>query len=332
MACSLVANQDFQKETSALDTEKMVLNHGEFDSISFENLAPHELKNIQNHVELTRHLQEIHSIYLMFQFNLDSFLNCYTLMNSGQVFRGGKPALLESDYISINAYVNNIISSGRTLTESMECYMKEHYSEGADARADYLNHYHSVYDNSFAYRLLIRLRDYSQHGHLPVTLEGDQYCINLYNVLNKPHFNHNPTIKGQIADAVNKIISIYRDTPTLSLTLTLAEFTAQLLSIYEKFWFCIQASLTASDIQFRKIVENHPENINSSNDDEPGFFVFELTKGMAHAVYLGDDTDKMFQDNYKEAVAAHRKYAKSWKFLCEGIAIVNLTAAEDGEE
>ena len=56
----------------------------------------------------------------MFQYALDSFDAKYLLMSDGKVLKNGEPAISEDDFIAINAMVNNLISAGRTLVESME--------------------------------------------------------------------------------------------------------------------------------------------------------------------------------------------------------------------
>lgn len=147
-----------------MDTEKMFLTDDGFNLV-YEELAEEDLKTARHFIETTRHMQEIHQLFQILKKDIDNLQNEYVLKNNGNVFREQNPANSEADYISVNSHIINIISAGRTLVESMECYI-ENNSDVGDVKQKYLDFYHNTYDSSFAYRLLIRLRDYSQHGHL----------------------------------------------------------------------------------------------------------------------------------------------------------------------
>ena len=176
-----------------------------------------------------------------------SFDAKYLLMSDGKVLKNGEPAISEDDFIAINAMVNNLISAGRTLVESMECYISERHSEDDSDCKAYMDFYHITYDSSFPYRFLMRMRDYSQHGHLPVIRNEVWYGFDLYQVLNKPHFKHNGLIKQQLENAVKEVLEVYGDIPRLSLAMTLAEFTANLLAIYHQFWVSVEPKLLDSE-------------------------------------------------------------------------------------
>ena len=173
---------------------------GEFDEVAFVSLSESELTVSRHHVEITRHLQEIHHLFLMLKYDIESLQKEYTLDVSGKVFRGGKPAKREEDFIAVNAHVINIISAGRTLTEAMECYINTNERIEPEAKNRYKSFCSNTYDKSFSYRLLIRLRDFSQHGHLPVCKTHNNYCFDLKQILEKPHFNHNEKLRRQMAD------------------------------------------------------------------------------------------------------------------------------------
>ena len=125
-----------------------------------------------------------------------------------------------------------------------------------------MDFYHITYDSSFPYRFLMRMRDYSQHGHLPVNRNEAWYGFDVYQVLNKPHFKHNGLIKQQLENAVKEVLEVYGDIPRLSLAMTLAEFTANLLAIYHQFWVSVEPKLLDSEKKFKKLIANHPENVN----------------------------------------------------------------------
>ncbi len=311
-----------------MDTEKLFINGGSFETLTFSELTDEETAAIKRHVELTRHLQEIRQLQKILCFYLDTLTGTYTLMNSGQVYKSGKPANAESDYIALNAHTISIASAARTLTESMECYMKENHSTDDPIRKTYLTFASTVYDSSFAYRLMIRLRDFSQHGHLLVSCQENNYCIDLYQILHKPHFHHNPTIRTQLTQYVEEIIRDFQDTPTLGLAMTLAEFTADLFSVYSKFWNLTEDEIRASHARFCEIADSNPQNINGKDVDGFGLFVYDYTDNIAHAVHMGDDTMKMFRTGKNEAEQAHKRYEKEWLYLKGGMRMLR-SASDD---
>lgn len=309
-----------------MDTEKTFMFHGQFDGLSFVELSPEELTAAKRHVEIIRHLQEIHHLYLMFRYSLDSMNEKYVLMSNGEVLKNNEFAVSEEDYIAINAMVNNLISAGRTLVESMECYVSENYPKGDSDREEYLEFYHDTYNHSFAYRFMIRMRDYAQHGHLPVNQNGTWYGFDLYQVLNKPHYKHNGTIKQQLKDAIEEVKEVYGDMPRLALAMTLAEF---LLSIYHRFWLSVEKALVASEMKFKELISNHPENVNVVGDGNVSLFVYDYDKdGMAHTVCSEDNATQMLSIFKKEAEQAENKYMNSWQQLREGTLFLRVVDKE----
>ena len=77
------------------------------------------------------------------------------------------------------------------------------------------------------------MRDYSQHEHLPVNRDGAWYGFDLYG-----------------------------DIPRLSLAMTVAKFTANLLAIYHQFWISVEPKLITSEKEFKMLIANHPANVN----------------------------------------------------------------------
>ena len=317
-----------------MDTEKVFMLHGQNTEFSFTQLSDDESSSAKRHVELMRHLQEIRQLYLMFQYCLDSIDSKYTLMSNGNLRIKGKNTSTEEDYIAINALTNSLISSGRTLVEAMECYVRENYSEADAARKEFMDHLHSIYDSSFSYRFLIRMRDYSQHGHLPVNQNGEWFGFDLYQVLNKPHFKHNGKIKQQLEKSVQEVRDVYGDLLRLSLAMTIAEFTAYLLDIYKQFWKNVFPSINDSAKAFSELIVRHPENVNVLGKGQAALFVYDVDdSGMAHVVFTNDDAEKMLSIFQSEAEAVANRYMTSWNQLKEGTLtyrVINESQIEIG--
>lgn len=278
----------------------------------YEELAEEDLKTARHFIETTRHMQEIHQLFQILKKDIDNLQNEYVLKNNGNVFREQNPANSEADYISVNSHIINIISAGRTLVESMECYI-ENNSDVGDVKQKYLDFYHNTYDSSFAYRLLIRLRDYSQHGHLPVSSVGNNYCFDLIQIANKPHYNHNKTLKKQMKSIIDEILEKYHNTPTISITETLAEYVVKLLAIYKMFWYQTEKELTEACTKFQTVVSCYPDNIIKEQEGLNGLFIYDVVDGNAHVVDPNDKPDEMVIRFKKEADDNYDEYAEAYK-------------------
>lgn len=299
-----------------MDTERIYRTHDELEEIAFAELDCNDLKAVRDYVEITRHLQEIHSLFLIFKFQIELMQKEYILMNDGKVFFNEHPANREEDYIAINAYVTNIISAGKTLVEAMDCFINMDYPPcDSGYKQEYLDYYHGIYDSSFAYRFMIRLRDYAQHGHLPVDNEKNSFCFNLINILKKPHYNQNKTLQKQMTQVADEVMDVYDDIPTLSLTLTLAEFVSKLLFIYQRFWTAVEESLLEAQKNSQEVLGKYPENIMNASAVFPGCFIYEVIDGWAHAINIADDSISMFSQFKIEAQDICDEYATAWSEL-----------------
>ncbi|MBQ7295461.1 MAG: hypothetical protein IJW86_04625 [Clostridia bacterium] len=306
-----------------MDTEKMFLTDDGFNLVC-EELAEEDLKTARHFIEITRHMQEIHQLFLIFKKDIDDLQSEYVLKNNGNVFREQNPANSGADYISVNSHIINIISAGRTLIESMECYIKNN-SDIGDAKQKYLDYYHNTYDSSFAYRLLIRLRDYSQHGHLPVSSTGNNYYFDLIQISNKPHYNHNKTFETQMKSIIDEILEKYHNTPTISLTETLAEYVVKLLAIYKMFWYQTENELTEACAKFQTVVSGYPDNIIKGQEGLNGLFIYDVVDGNAHVVDPNDKPDEMVTRFKSEAEDNFEEYAEAYKGVLGANLYIKLT-------
>lgn len=300
-----------------MDTEKTYRTHGQMGDLAIVELAADDLESFKRHVEITRHLQEIHSLFSIFKFQIDILQKEYILKSDGSVFTNQNAADREEDYIAINAYSINIISAGKTLVQSMESFFKmDYFSPDDQLKKEYLENYHKIYDHSFAYRLMIRLRDYAQHGHLPIDNEGNNYHINLDTILRKPHYNHNKTMAYEMKKIADEISDTYDDTPTFSLTRTLAEFVSKLSLLYERFWDIAENTLLKSQKRAQDIIKKYPENIINASETFPGFFIYdEEPEGWIHAVSCADDPEAMYHRFKNEARKTCDEYTAAWHEL-----------------
>lgn len=128
-------------------------------------------------------------------------------------------------------------------------------------RSSYLAMVSKIYDTVLSYKLLIRMRDYAQHGHLPVNSEANIYYFDLVNILGKPHYNHNKAVKEQMSQVIAMCKDLFKDTPRLSLTKSLAEFVTATFRIYQNFWMFAEYAVLDTKKKIKDIVDTYPENV-----------------------------------------------------------------------
>lgn len=211
----------------------------------------------------------------------------------------------------------------------MECYANANAYINQGVKDKYLNFYHDVYDHSFSYRLLIRLRDFSQHGHLSVSCTRNNYYFDLIQIAEKPHFNHNKTLSQEIEKIIEEILSVYKDIPTFSLTNTIAEFIAKLFSIYNEFWNLVETELTKSCIDIQEVIKNNPCNIIDKQQLFSGLFIYEFIDGRLHVIPVNNGAQAMFERFKTEAESTYKKYKDAHSQLMEGSMLVRVV---DGEQ
>ena len=300
-----------------MDTEKTFFLDGELDNQPFCELSQDELDIVEHFVEINRHLQEIHSLFLVLNFNIDQLKKRYTLKGNGNLFCGQQKAESEEDYIAVNAFIINLIASGSTLKGRSETYIKSNDAIEAQTKEDFNNISHNLYGKSFSYRLLIHLRDFTQHGHLSVGKLGNNYFFDLQQIVEKPHFNHKKKLEDEMKQITQEIMDIYRDTPTLSLTMTIAEYVSVLFSLYYEFWKTVKNEFQIACSKFEKVKNAYPANVACGDNPFPGFFIYKIIDGNAHVIPPIDSTVSTLEPFQNEAARLLREYNDSYHQLAD---------------
>ena len=251
-----------------METEHLLFNDNELNPISSAELEEDDLQTVDSYVECTRHIIELHGLLLSFLFNIKELQKRYTLLFSGTIIADGNLADTYDDYIAINALTTSIISAGVTLTNALESYITLHLTE--EGRDNYASFCSNIYDNVFEYRLMVNLRNFAQHGHLPVDLQNRKYCFDLHQFTTRPHFNIKSSFKKEINTFAEEIIRIYEDTPTFSYTSTLARYVEKVLLIYKQFFEFIKEQFEETYKKSMIIINNYPEGIAA---DKTTFFI-----------------------------------------------------------
>lgn len=179
----------------------------DYDSLFVADLTIEERNMICRHIALTRDVIEANQLFESFYFNLLNMRNSFVFNMNDTVIKTEHCPDFDSDFIAINSLVVNLISSAKILTEYLRETADRWLGESKSKEDKYKDMYNSyvskIYDKSFNYRLLINLRNYMQHGYLPVSFQEGKYSFDAGQILSTPHFN----IKGKFKTDMNNFIA-----------------------------------------------------------------------------------------------------------------------------
>ena len=215
-----------------------------------------ELKVIIDYVEITRHIQEIHQWYEIFMYSLDQL----------------KKATWYNNKIGINTYLISLIRAGKTIADSMSLCIEKNY--GKEERL-FIS---KEYDNSFSYKFLIRLRNYSQHGHIPVSIIENRPKFDLMQIYNTPHYEFNNTLRKEVEDFIKFIHKNHdcAEGPMLDFESTVCSYTCSIFRIYKKFLekICVSVEKYRNEIQLA--IKEKPEIIKHGDKRMDGWIFYVI--------------------------------------------------------
>ncbi len=280
--------------------------------IKLVNLKEDEKNCIKTYVEITRHIQEIHQLLHIYKFNLDNMLFFYTLNSNDILQRNPNIKLKKSDSIVINALTINIISSGKTLVDSIDTFLKENTNQYEMLKNNIIS---SVYDSCPYYRILYQLRNFSQHGHLPVQVEENNKCyLDLEDILKKPNINLNAKMKKEMIKFKEEIYEKFQDHPRIVFSLAIAEYNLCVIKIYKNFLENIEQLVLNFFNRTKQIIKKHPKIIHKSQDALNGYVLYDIDNDdNIQCFYSKEDFVKTFLTIKKEGLKIYKNDEKEFK-------------------
>ena len=210
---------------------------------------------LQNYLDMTYHVQELNQLYRMMLYNLEKIFQDYNLLFDDRVYAyNGQPV----DVIEINALIGNAISSARTLIESVEVFDKAYISAEGQFKKAYIS---QAYDKWMSYRMVDFLRNYMQHGHVPISYDGNKIFLNLGEILDVNHMRINAGLRYQYEEIYSQLMAQGKAETRLNCVLPLYEYFLLVHKLYLDFWRYAEWSLTQIDKEARAVVEEHPEYV-----------------------------------------------------------------------
>lgn len=252
----------------------------EVDTHNYIDGTEEDVTDIVRYIELTDHLQEIYQLYEIYKYNL------------AQV----KKAAVEPNRTEINATTIALVSAGRNIVESLDVFLKYFASE-EEYNLFKDNVIHNEYDISFIYRFMCVLRNYSQHGHIPVSCFESEICFDLYQINKTIHFDNK--LENEIGDIISQILEKTADTPQLAFSPSICSYSCSIMLIYSKFLEKAKEYLESYRKKCYDIYKGKLELLIHDDEELNGimFYTIPDEPGTLHGFIADDESKIILQHN-----------------------------------
>lgn len=275
------------------------------DFINLSEVVEEKSKFIESYVSFGEHLQDVHQLFKLLEFNLGQLFDyCLMKYDDRLVKTNGEIV----DFYNINGLLINIISAAKTLIEALENFYE--IELGAERKSEFKRDVLSKkYDEIFSYRFLLFLRNYAQHGHLPIShiYDEEYFCFDIMQILSTQHINPNKAIKESMEKVRDEIIEKYKDMPRIALTYTLDSFIVTVYEIYYIFFQTIEGDVRGIVDRQLQLLNQYPELIYKGDDMLKGYVIYCIGESL-HMYNPSEDLLSTYAEYKEEAKNVYQEY------------------------
>jgi len=129
-----------------------------------------EFKNAISEIEELNNIRRLHDFVIINDNEINTLLNStlQELVSKSVSFNGVKRADCDKTFLNSNRLLLNYLSSIIIFIKHCETHLNRKFGDNSEIFLEFKKMLASFYDNSFAYRFLYHLRNYSQHCGLPL--------------------------------------------------------------------------------------------------------------------------------------------------------------------
>lgn len=238
-----------------MNTREFVKIGEDEQNIVFNEIDKEDELLFRKYMEASRHFQEIFQLYKMMLFNLEELLEHYDMQFDDRVYsKHGEKV----DAIEINALVSNAVSSARTLIESMDVFDKVYIDKEENFKKNYIS---KAYDEDFSYRFIDFIRNYMQHGHVPVSFDGEKISFQLSEILDTAHTKINATLKKQMKNIEQQLFDYGEMNVQLTVVKMLYKYFLLVHILICEFLKYIKKFFLEITNKINNILDDHPEYV-----------------------------------------------------------------------
>lgn len=301
------------KRRKSMDQKKILpFEKFNLDDITIWDYSDEEMKSFIFYVDITNSMEEVHQVFEIFQYNMERLLSVYKLNRNDRIERITPNFRKFNDNTEINALVINLISSGKSLLEAMKLCVQSCYSKESDMDRQFREVLSHEYDNCFSYCFLLRLRDFSQHGHVPVSIDGEKICFDISQLVNTLHFNFNKAILGQMQEFCDELLLKEKVQAHYVFSMAIAEFSVSVFKIYCEYWNVMQEIFYKSLKNISELIQRYPAAIKHRNKKFDNY-IFYLIENNLHTFNTSENSEEMYLQYLKEAEVIKKSQEKELK-------------------
>lgn len=241
----------------------------------FHELPEEDEQIFRNCIEESRHFQEITQLYEMMLFNLDQIFLHYDFHFDDRVFPLRDEAI---NILYLNALVGNAVSAARTLIESMEVFDREYIDSEGNFKKKFISR---AYDEYFSYRFIDFIRNYLQHGHVPMSFDGERIFFQLSEILDANHIKFNASLKKQMKNIEQELFNYGNMNTRLAVVPMLYEYFLLAHMLVHEFFKFVEMHFIGHFSEVRKVLEEHREYV-LERDGYAFVAVYMDEAGMVH--------------------------------------------------
>lgn len=296
-----------------MDLEKTIVLKNE-EKLTCQELDDGFIAVVRDYTEVNRHLQEMNQLFEIFRFNIERLFESYEVQRDDHIIRRDGFHTDHTNFIAINSFITNIISSGRSLVDSIDSCMRNSYGKGSPNYKKFEAEWkHRIYQGSFTYRFFYDLRNFSQHNHVPVSVDGNFCCFDVTQILNTPHFESKKEVRAELDKIQREIKEKYKDIFHLSLSYSLLQYISDVSELHKGLWVSIKDILFGLKEMIDNVIAVDPEILKHNNPLFDGYILYTIpeTEGW-HAFCPYTDTDTYYDDHLREAEVFYEKSHRNY--------------------
>ena len=225
------------------------------EQFEFQDLPEEDEAIFKSYIEESRHLQEINQLFQMLLFDLEQMHLQYEWMFNDRVF---SQTAKDVDIYEINTLIRNAISAARTLIESMEVFDKVYIDSDGRFKENYISR---AYDDYFSYRFIDFMRNYMQHGHVPVGFDGERIYFQLSEILDVTHMKINTSLRQSMEAIEQELFEYGEANATLAVVPMLYEYFLLGHVFVCEFYKYIKMYVIEHAANVTSVLAEHPEYI-----------------------------------------------------------------------
>jgi len=264
---------------------------------------------LRRYLSMSQHICELDELYSMMVFNLENMFEKFSLQFDDRIFAKRGETV---DVIQINALLCNAVSAGRTLIESMEKFDEFYISKDKSFKKNFIS---KAYDQYSEYKIVDFLRNYMQHGHIPIHYDEEKIYLDLSEILETTHLKMNKNLKRMLQKAKKDLLEYGVADTRLCCVPLFYKYFLLIHRLYRAFYSYAEYTLMQIGEEKRKLLQDHPEYVRQV--DEIAFApVYQDELGQLHGVAVEDGYEEKIRENITYAEEKLQEYIKGNGQIC----------------